>query len=1103
MDGDEPAILYYPSYNLSSYKQVSYHSETAAKRITALYKLLENHRPLVIVTTPAAVVRRTLPKQEMLKYAELLLEEEEIDRDGLIQKLVEGGYDNVSIVEEPGDFSVRGGILDIFPPMYFQPVRVEFFGDTVESIRFFSPQTQRSSRKIDEAIILPSRETIIDHEQMDEIIGRLRNQAAANQVPVTQVRSLVDRLRNNGTLPGMESLLPLIYPQTDTFFDYLPEEVLICLDDPIALKKGAEEAFDLASNNYLNALRQRGLCIDPQDLFLPWPVVESIFMKRRTVVFNLLGTSSPRKDACPSVDSTRFSLQDNSQIKMMIDNNPNHEEALQPVAQWINDRISHKTTAYLVCSSKSQARRVDELFKPYGISFDLKTAFSEMPSRKNGRKYLTIGRISAGFVWDQASLAVITEKEIFGGRRYRKRRYKPKVPTEILKFGDLKIGDLIVHSDQGIGRYEGLVKLTLDGVTNDFLLIQYRDDDKLYLPVDRMSKVQRYLGVDGITPSLDKMGGSAWAKLKSKVKKSVEKIAGELLKIYATRKVRKGHTFSGFEDTIHKFEADFPYDETPDQVKAIQNVLEDMQDSTPMDRLVCGDVGYGKTEVALRASYAAVYEGKQVALLVPTTVLAEQHYETFAHRFKRYPFNIACLSRFRPRKEQQEIVKGLKSGSIDIVVGTHRLIQDDIGFKDLGLLILDEEQRFGVKHKEKLKQFRKMVDVLALTATPIPRTLHMSLMGIRDISIISTPPEDRHPVITYISEYDEELIANGIRKELKRGGQIFFVHNNISNIFNIAKRLKELVPEVRLEVAHGRLQENRLEEVMMAFMNKDIDMMVTTTIIESGLDITNANTIFINKADRFGLAQIYQLRGRVGRSEQQAYAYLFIPSESTLTKDAKKRLKVLMEHSDLGSGFQIAMSDLRIRGGGTVLGASQSGHIASVGYEMYLQLMESAVAQMKGEPVVESLDPEINIRYEAFFPESYIPDIDQRLAAYRRLAKMSSLKEISEFKKETVDRFGKLPQEAKTLLLKIMLKSLCIDAGIKQLDMNNGTLMLQFSESHIKNPQGLVGMACDNTTKFRLTQDQKFYAKLTKTTENAKFLEVKNILKEIIHRVNS
>ena len=569
-----------------------------------------------------------------------------------------------------------------------------------------------------------------------------------------------------------------------------------------------------------------------------------------------------------------------------------------------------------------------------------------------------------------------------------------------------------MHTDHGIGRYGGLVKLKLNGTTNDFLLIAYRGDDKLYLPVDRMNMVQKYLGVDGVAPVLDKMGGKSWARVKARVKKSAEKMAGELLKLYAARKVSKGVAFNLFEDELREFETGFTFEETADQQKAINDVLNDMSHPVPMDRLVCGDVGYGKTEVALRASFMAVYNGKQVAVLVPTTVLAEQHFATFSERFGPFPVRVACLSRFRSAREQRDIVRDLKAGKIDVVIGTHRLLSKDVAFKDLGLLVLDEEQRFGVKHKEKLKALRRNVDVLTLTATPIPRTLHMSLMGTRDISIISTPPEYRQAIITYISEFDDAVVTEAIRKELQRKGQIFFIHNNIASIDKIAKKIKVLVPEIRLDVAHGRLSEDELEGIMLRFFSREIDMLVCTTIVESGLDIPAANTILVNRADKFGLAQMYQLRGRVGRSEDQAYAYLFIPHESLLGKDAQKRLKVLMEHSDLGAGFQIAMSDLQIRGGGTILGASQSGHIAAVGYEMFLELMEHAVAEMKGEPVQEALSPEINLQLSAFIPESYIPDIDQRLSAYRRLSRVTEVAEISDFKAELIDRYGPVPEEA-------------------------------------------------------------------------------------------
>jgi transcription-repair coupling factor (superfamily II helicase) len=567
--------------------------------------------------------------------------------------------------------------------------------------------------------------------------------------------------------------------------------------------------------------------------------------------------------------------------------------------------------------------------------------------------------------------------------------------------------------------------------------------------------------------------------------------------------VEQGFAFSPLDSYVKEFEAGFAYEETADQFKAIEDVINDMQKPTPMDRLVCGDVGYGKTEVALRASFLTVNDGKQVAMLVPTTILAEQHYATFCSRFEQYPVNVACLSRFRSPREQRAIIDDLKTGKIDIVIGTHRLVQKDVAFNDLGLLVLDEEQRFGVKHKEKLKRLKSTVDVLALTATPIPRTLHLSLVGVRDISIISTPPEYRKSIITYISEFDDVLIAEAIRKELRRQGQIFFVHNNIQSIDRIAGKLKRLVPEVRLDVAHGRLAENELEQVMFFFMNKEIDLLVCTTIIESGLDIASANTIIVNRADRFGLAQMYQLRGRVGRADEQAYAYLLIPHESLLGKDAQKRLKVLMEHRDLGAGFQIAMSDLKIRGGGTILGASQSGHIAAVGYDMFLKLMESAVAEVKGETRVEPLEPEINVNLSAFLAESYIPDIDQRMSAYRRLARMTELQQIGDFKSELVDRFGPLTVEASNLILKIELKVLAKKAGVSQLDLTGKKLILHFSESHQRNPAALVEMIIAAPKRFELSPEYVLKARLEARNLNIQLTEAKILLKEIAQRVNS
>ena len=742
--------------------------------------------------------------------------------------------------------------------------------------------------------------------------------------------------------------------------------------------------------------------------------------------------------------------------------------------------------------------------EPYGIFARLTESPIEKIKYKNSGIYICQGNLSTGFVWYDESLAVITDTEIFGSKQ-RRRRVKKKtgeIKTALLDFGELNLDDLVVHIEHGIGVYKGLEKLTFEGIINDYLLLIYKDDDKLFLPVDRLDMVQKYMGVDGYTPVVDKMGGKSWQRIREKAKKSVEKIAGELLALYASRKVIKGYAYAPPDNYYQDFEASFPYEETSDQLKAIDDVLCDMEDESPMDRLICGDVGYGKTEIALRAAFKAVNDGKQVVILVPTTLLAEQHYTTFCQRFERYPVNIDCLSRFRTKKQQQEIVGRLKEGITDIVIGTHRLVQKDIKFKDLGLAVIDEEQRFGVKHKEKLKKMRKNLDVLSMTATPIPRTLHMSLLGVRDISIIQTPPEQRQAIISYISEFDPAIVVEAIQKEMERNGQIFFIHNNINTIWNITKYLKELVPDVRLAVAHGRLSEDELEKAMFQFLNKEIDMLVCTTIVESGLDIPNANTIIVNRAERFGLAQIYQLRGRVGRSNEQAYAYLFISREAALTRNAEKRLRVLMEHTGLGSGFQIAMNDLKIRGGGAALGVSQSGHIAAVGYDMFLQLMEDSIASLKGEKVVEKLEPEINVPMSVFIPESYISDIDQRLMTYRRLSKMKELREVSDFKEELIDRFGKLPAEAGNLLLKIMLKILSIKAGVKKLDLNEQMLFLWFSELHQKHPFALLEMVDKNPKQFNFMPDNGLKVRLISNGFGGIISQTKNILMEITGYVN-
>jgi len=658
----------------------------------------------------------------------------------------------------------------------------------------------------------------------------------------------------------------------------------------------------------------------------------------------------------------------------------------------------------------------------------------------------------------------------------------------------LQENNLVVHQDHGIGRYKGLSRMKIGEKIRDFVIIEYVDNDRLYIPAERINIIQKYAGLEDENPQLDRLGGKLWSIAKKKAKKSIEKIAKELLKIYAMRKLHKGFVFSKPDNYYREFEATFDHEETRDQAKAIDDVLLDMESERPMDRLICGDVGFGKTEVAIRASFRAVMDGKQVAILSPTTVLAEQHYQTFTRRFSSYPVKINVLSRFVPKSIQKKTVAELARGKVDIIIGTHRLLSDDIIFKDLGLLIIDEEQRFGVKAKEKLKQYRKSIDVLAITATPIPRTFHMTLMGVRDLSIIQTPPAERLAIQTYISKYDEDIISQAIERELERGGQIFFVHNRVRNIDMIAANLATLAPRAKIDIAHGQMREKELEGAMIRFLNKETDILVCTTIIDSGLDISSANTIIINQVDRFGLSEIYQLRGRVGRSDTKAYAYLLISENSKITNEAQKRLKVLMDFSQLGSGVNIALNDLRIRGGGNILGFSQSGHIKNIGYELYLKLIEKTMAELKGEIFQEEIFPEINIDLPVSIPHDYIVESDVRLDIYRRLSSTKDEEEIAEMEKEIKDRFGSLPKEALNLISVIKVSIGLKKIRSKRLDINDGSMIFSFSKDTPLSTERLAKLVTDHPNNFSFLSDHKLKVIIKKNTHSDNLKEVENII---------
>jgi transcription-repair coupling factor (superfamily II helicase) len=1060
-DSSTPVITF-PPYDILPFKPVAYHPQTACKRIGTLYRMLIDLRPPIIITTVSALLQKVIPIQVLSGFAEYIVAGEEVDREVVIQKLIHGGYQESVLVEEPGDFALRGGLIDLFPPLYPDPIRIEFFGDTVESIRTFSAADQRSLKPIPEVTLLPATETVLDPLEIDRIAERVRKQGQALEMPGLRVEEIIERLRSLDQFPGIGGLISLIYSSPDTLFDYWPKQALPVLVDPGTIEKVALDTEEAVTRSYLSACSDARLCVEPEAIYLTWSEVDERLSRRDHVVFRTIPVAEPAATTC------NLTIEKNDLVTQQLKAQPDSvriagtgsgqtEDLLRPLIEWIDHALASGLASYMVCHTRKQADRLQGLLVPYGVHAHLVSTFPGHGHLKDS-PCICLGELSSGFVWAQEALVIITGNEIFGHSRRRGKYPKQAAGTRWTTFEDLKTGDFVVHTEHGIGRYNGLIKLEVADLANDFLSIEYRDGDRLYVPVDRMNCVQKYVGVDGIAARLDKMGGKSWERVKERVKKSIRKIAGELLKLYAWRKVQEGHPFSPPDRHFHDFEAAFEYAETPDQSRAIADVMADMESPVPMDRLVCGDVGYGKTEIALRAAFKAVWDHKQVALLVPTTVLAEQHFQTFKKRLEPYPVEIETLSRFRSPGQQRAIVRKLKEGRVDIVIGTHRLLQKDIAFRNLGLVIIDEEQRFGVAHKERLKQLRRSVDVLAMTATPIPRTLHMSLMGVRDLSVIATPPEYRYAIKTFICAFDDTVVVEAIYKELQRGGQIFFVHNNIRTIWGMARHLQRLVPGLRIGVAHGRLSDEELETVMLELLRGEIDLLVCTSIIESGLDFPSANTILINRADKFGLAQIYQLRGRVGRADEQAYAYLFIPHESALTRDAKKRLKVLMEHSDLGAGFKIAMNDLQIRGGGTILGSSQSGHIASVGYQMYLDLMERATSELKGETVEPEVEPEIKVNRSAYIPESYVSDIDQRLVSYKRLARMTELFEVTEFCEELKDRFGPLPEPAMGLMDKIMLKVMCKKIGIHRLDLADQRLVLSFCQDSLLRPEKITGL---------------------------------------------
>jgi transcription-repair coupling factor (superfamily II helicase) len=1072
----------FPGYDISPLAGLSPHRNIISRRIQSMYALAsEDHS--IIVTSADAILYKVLPKKALIKGVEYLEAGEDVEREELLKKLETGGYLRTSLVEEMGDYSVRGGVIDIFPPLYAQPVRLEFWGERLESIRHFDPLTQRATGPLNETLLLPANEIILGQDNMERArsMGRL---------PVD--------IKETGGFPGQEAWLNHFYPELATIFDYLPDNGLIISFD---LHRVSSEMDRLTEKSITDKERYR---LEAEERHAPFPDTDGTIIENRDFSasldrYQLIEFSElPMEASGENMKVLEIKGSSGIDFELELRLAGKGKVSMAPLADRISEWKGQGARVILVCRTKQQADRLQEILANYNVDIEeIATHWYRLSARKGIS--ICLGRLSKGFAWPGLGMYVVSEDEIFGAKQPKARTKERPVAGALdwTSFSQLKVGDLVVHQEHGIGRYGGLINIEIEQKANDFLLIEYAGNDRLYTPADRISIIQKYVGADETDPRLDRLGGQSWDIAKQKAKKSVQEIAKQLVEIYALRKHRKGFAFSMSDNYFREFEATFEYEETPDQIKSINDILSDMESDRPMDRLVCGDVGFGKTEVAIRAAFKAVMDGKQVALLVPTTVLAEQHYETIRKRMSPYEIRVGVLSRFKSRVQQKELIAKVRSGNIDIIIGTHRILQRDVGFKDLGLLIIDEEQRFGVRQKEQLKKYRALVDVLALTATPIPRSFHMSLMGVRDLSIIETPPEDRMAINTYLSHYDEQTIRRAIEAEIARKGQVFFVHNRVQNIKEIEDRLTQIVPAARFAIAHGQMKGKDLEDTMMRFLHKEIDVLICTTIIESGLDIPSSNTIIINEVDRLGLSQIYQLRGRVGRSAEKAYAYLILSDDAKMTKQAEKRLKALMDFSHLGAGINLAMHDLKIRGGGNILGFSQSGHVAAIGYELYTRLIEQSVAELKGEDWHEDVNPEINVDIPAYLPEDYISDIDVRLNIYRRLSGLEEDADLKIMTEEIKDRFGP-PVPAVANLLEIMEVRLKLKKlSISRLDVSPQVLTFSFLEKTKVRPERLIELVNAQKFKFQLESATKLKARIRKETPLEALYEAGNIIRDL------
>ncbi|OFZ20101.1 MAG: transcription-repair coupling factor [Bdellovibrionales bacterium GWB1_55_8] len=1097
--GALPGVIQLPAWEQSPYSPIAPSIRTRLARARLLALAASGNLPRIIISSLPALFQATIPKQVFADSRIRVLVETSIgSREQLVTRLLNAGYLRVDPVEDPGTFAVRGEIIDVYPPDRDSPVRIELFGDEVEQLREFDPASQRAATtKLASIDLYPAREVLINSSTAPLVRDRLK--ARADDVGISRaIRDPIMSTVHAGIYPDhSDAWASFAYEKPETALNHLPDDLHVLWNDELECEAQWTSYLEEQRARALEAPESRVIAPAPQELFLFDGNQRDTLRVRTSLFLDQLTLSSGPDLTTEPKTHYRLEIEGNSDLAR------GSRQSLGDLESRLRTFISEKFKVLVLASSQGQIERIKFLLEERRIRCQM----GGVPAA--GFVTLAQGALSSGFRWPAEGLIVLTDDEVLGSRHARNARGS-SVPSErsesaakdwagLSALSDLSIGDAVVHVDHGVGRYLGLSRLDLSGAPSDFLQIEYANKDKLYLPVYRLNVVQKYVG--GQNVALDRLGSQQFAKAKEKVKDAVRKLAVDLVQLYAERKIRPGVRFSPRDSSFREFEAKFPFEETPDQLRSVNDILKDLESGRVMDRLVCGDVGYGKTEVAIRAAFRAVSDGKQVAVLVPTTVLAFQHEQSFKERLKDFPIRVDSISRFKGRNEQLRLLGELAAGRIDILIGTHRLLSADVKFRDLGLLIVDEEHRFGVEHKEKLKAMKVNTHVLTLTATPIPRTLHMALSGLRDISLIRTPPVDRLPIRTYVSRFDEGLIRTAIEQELKRGGQVFYLHNRVQSIHSAASKIRELVPDARIGVAHGQLSEKDLEKEMLAFYKKESNVLVCTTIIESGLDLPSANTIIIERADTLGLAQLYQIRGRVGRGQERAYAYLLVPETGTLTADAKQRLEVIQRFVDLGSGFNIANHDLEIRGGGDLLGAQQSGHIDAVGFELYTELLEEAIHDIQGRPAEELLErePEIKIPFPAFLDESYVPDVHQRLALYRRFSAARNDAEIDHLENELADRFGGLPAEAKNLLWLIRIKLLLKSTGIEALTLGPQKLSLQPGSRSRLDPTRAIALMASQPMNYQLTPDSRFVATMKVDSIRDLFFGLEGLVARLIN----